>query len=126
MHYIGILATATTLAVFLIEPSDLATRVLIVSLVFTAVTWLMAFFKRRATHCPLCKGTPLINSGAIPHRKAFRIYPFNHGVSATFSIIATQKFRCMDCGTGFDILKDPSHLRGKDEPTCSYTSDDRS
>ncbi len=128
MHYLGILAAATTLAVYMAEPSPLASKLLIACLGFTALTWLLAFLKRRATHCPLCKGTPLINSGALPHKKAFRIFPFNHGVSATFSIIATQKFRCMYCGTGFDILKEPSHLLGNgDQYTTynTYTSDDQ-
>ena len=134
MHYMGILAAATTLTIFLTDPNPLATKVLIVCLAFTAVTWLLAFFKRHATHCPLCKGTPLINTGAIPHQKAKRLFPFNHGVTATLSIIATQKFCCMYCGTGFDILKPPSHLRDKDQSSYrsgyssnnTYTSDDQS
>ncbi|QTN31768.1 hypothetical protein HZ994_05320 [Akkermansiaceae bacterium] len=120
MHYMGIIAAATTLTVYLFQPSPLATKVLVATLGYTAATWLVAFFKRRNTHCPLCKGTPLINSGALPHKKAFRLYPFNQGVSATLSIIATQKFRCMYCGTGFDILKEPSHLRGKEAQGYSY------
>ena len=112
IHYMGIIATLTTIAAFVIAPSRLATLVLIVCLGFTAATWLLAYFKRRVTHCPLCKGTPLLSSGALPHKNATRIFPFNHGVTATLSIIATQKFRCMYCGTGFDILKPPSHKRG--------------
>lgn len=112
IHYMGILATITTLAIFITEPSHLATRVMIACLGFTALSWLLAFFKRRTTHCPLCKGTPLLDAGAIPHKNAVRFFPLNHGVSATLSIIAAQKFRCMYCGTGFDILKEPSHLRG--------------
>ncbi|MBG7607085.1 MAG: hypothetical protein IZT59_03510 [Verrucomicrobia bacterium] len=79
---------------------------------FTVVTWLISFFKRRHTHCPLCKGTPLINSGALAHQKATKTFPFNHGVSATISIIATHKSRCMYCGTLFDMLKIPSHNLG--------------
>lgn len=130
IHYMGILAAITTLILYFIEPSRLATKVLIASLGFTAVTWLIAFFKRRSTYCPLCKGTPLINTGALPHKKAFRIFPFNHGVTATLSIIATHKFRCMYCGTGFDILKQPSHLRDKASGTQegsynTYTSDEQ-
>lgn len=126
----GILAAITTLIQYFIEPSRLATKVLIASLGFMAVTWLIAFFKRRSTHCPLCKGTPLINTGALPHRKAFRIFPFNHGVTATLPIIGTHKFRCMYCGTGFDILKRPSHLRDNTSGTQvgsynTYTSDEQ-
>jgi hypothetical protein len=112
VHYMCILATVTTLAVFVINPSHLAARMLIFCLGFTAITWLLAYFKRRSTHCPLCKGTPLLNSGALPHKNAIRIFPFNRGVSAILSVIATHKFRCMYCGNGFDILKQSSHQRG--------------
>jgi hypothetical protein len=115
IHFIGVLASVTTFVVFLIEPSKLATRVLVLCLGFSAITWLIAYFKRRSTHCPLCKGTPLINSGALPHKKAVRFFPLNHGVTAILSIIATQKFRCMDCGTCYDMLKSPAHLRGKNQ-----------
>ena len=131
LHYLGILAAATTLFAYFLNPTHLATRVLVACIVFIAITWLLSFFKRRSTHCPLCKGTPLINSGALPHKKALKIWPCNHGVSATLSIIATQTFRCMYCGTLFDLMKAPSHLSAKDPTKCSseyttYTSDDRS
>lgn len=113
LHYMGILAALTTLAVFFVNPTRLATHVFVACLLFSGVTWLLAYLKRRGTHCPLCKGTPLVNTGALAHQKATRIRPFNHGVSATFSIIATQTFRCMYCGTAFDLMKTPSHLSGK-------------
>jgi hypothetical protein len=124
LHYLGILAALTTLTVFFINPTRLATNVFVGCLVFIGVTWLLAYFKRRSTHCPLCKGTPLVNSGALAHQKATRIRPFNHGVSATFSIIATQTFRCMYCGTAFDLMKTPSHLSGKYD--SNYRADDAS
>lgn len=104
--------TVTAFVLFFMEPSQLATQVILCGIAFSVVTWIIAFFKRRSAHCPLCKGTPLINSGALAHSKATRIYPLNHGVSATLSIIATQTFRCMYCGSDFDLLKTPSHLRG--------------
>ena len=97
------------------EPSRLASRVILCGIIFCAFSWLLAFFKRRTAHCPLCKGTPLFNSGALAHSKAIRIFPFNHGVSATLSIIATQKFCCMYCGSDFDLLKTPSHIRAQME-----------
>jgi hypothetical protein len=97
---------------FVVDPSQLARNVILGGIGFSLVTWVIAFFKRRAAHCPLCKGTPLVNSGARPHSRAKRIFPFSHGVSATLSIIATQTFRCMYCGSDFDRLKTPSHLRG--------------
>lgn len=112
-HYLGVITMITAFVLFFREQSQLAVKVIVGSLIFSVATWLVAFFKRREAHCPLCKGTPLINSGALAHSKATRFYPFNHGVSATFSIIATQTFRCMYCGSDFDLLKTPSHMRDK-------------
>ncbi|RYD32581.1 MAG: hypothetical protein EOP87_12565 [Verrucomicrobiaceae bacterium] len=113
LHYLGVITLITAFALFFREQSQLAVKVIVGSLIFSVVTWLIAFFKRRSAHCPLCKGTPLINSGALAHSKASRIYPFNHGVSATVSIIATQTFRCMYCGSDFDLMKTPSHMRDR-------------
>lgn len=113
LHYLGLIATFTAMVSTLIDPNPLAPRVVIAGLVFSGVTWLIAYFKRRSTYCPLCKGTPLINSGAIPHERARRIVPFNHGVSAILSIMATHRFRCMYCGSEYDLLKPKSAaLRG--------------
>lgn len=126
MHYMGILAALTTLVVFFLNPTHLATRVFMGCVVFIGITWLLAFFKRRSTHCPLCKGTPLINTGALTHQKATRIWPFNHGVSAILSIIATQKFRCMYCGTLYDLMKIPAHISEREEwkQRAEYTPDE--
>lgn len=112
LHFLGLITTATALVLFFREPSQLAMKVLLCGLMFSIILWVIAFFKRRAAYCPLCKGTPLINSGALPHSKAWRLYPLNHGVTATLSVIACQRFRCMYCGSDFDLLKTPSHLRG--------------
>lgn len=110
IHYFGIVITVTALVCYLMEPSQLASKFVAGGLVFCALSWLIAFFKRRAAFCPLCKGTPLMNSGAHTHVKATRIVPFNHGTSALLAIIANQKFRCMYCGSDYDLLKPPSHL----------------
>jgi hypothetical protein len=109
LHYLGIVLTVTALVAFFIEPNQRATQFIMGGLIYSGITWLMAFFKRRSTHCPLCKGTPLINSGALTHGKAVRWFPFNHGVTAVLSIIARQRFRCMYCGSDYDLLKIPSH-----------------
>ena len=132
IHYLGIFAVITALAVFFIEPSRPAMKFFILSLGFTVASWIVAFIRRRNTHCPLCKGTPLVESGALVHQRARRIFPFNHGVSTIFSILATQTFRCMYCGTLFDILKTPSHEISRQEledgesytPYNTYTSDE--
>jgi hypothetical protein len=111
LHYLGIAVTLTALVLIFTDPSLLARDVFIGGIAFSVVTWLISFFKRRSAHCPLCKGTPMINSGALAHSRASRIFPFNHGVTATLSIITTQSFRCMYCGSDFDMLKTPSNRR---------------
>lgn len=112
VHYLGIVATVTALTVVLLEPSQAASRFFVAGLVFCAISWLVSFFKRRSTFCPLCKGTPLLNTGARTHLRARRLYPLNHGVTAIVSIMATQKFRCMYCGSDYDLLKPSSRLHG--------------
>lgn len=110
VHYLGIVVSGTALICVFLEPSQTAVHLLIGGMIFTAFAWLVAFFKRKATFCPLCKGTPLINSGARVHSRAWRLYPLNHGVTATLSIMACQKFRCMYCGSDYDLLKPPTRL----------------
>ena len=113
--YVGVITTVTSLVLFFISPSQIAVKIIMASMMFSLLAWLLAFFRRRSAHCPLCKGTPLVNTGALAHSRATRLFPFNHGTTATMSIIATQTFRCMYCGSDFDLLKTPSHLRGKDD-----------
>jgi hypothetical protein len=115
LQYMGMITVVTAFILMFLEPSPLAVKVIVGSIGFSALMWFIAFFKRRSARCPLCKGTPLINSGAHAHSRATRIFPFNHGVSATLSILATQTFRCMYCGSDFDLLKTPSHLRGQQD-----------
>lgn len=108
VHYLSLAVTATALVLTITDPSALARSVFFVGIAISLVTWLVSFLKRRCAHCPLCKGTPMVNSGAYPHSRASRIFPLNHGVSATLAIITTQTFRCMYCGSDFDMLKPPS------------------
>jgi hypothetical protein len=116
LHFLGLIVTATALAGFFLRPSELASHLLVAGIIFSAISWLISYFKRRTVHCPLCKGTPLANSGALPHVRARRIGPFNHGISAVLSILATQKFRCMYCGSDYDLLKPRTRLlTGADE-----------
>jgi|GEM_PF-935117 len=110
IHFLGLVTTVSSFVCYVMQPSVLASKFVVGGLIFSAMSWLLAFFKRRAAHCPLCKGTPLVNSGAHTHTKAVRISPLNHGTTAVLSIIATQKFRCMYCGSDYDLLKPPSHL----------------
>lgn len=112
LHYLGIVGAFTTAMAFLLRPDRVTCNVFLGCLAFCVVTWPVAFFMRRAALCPLCRGTPLASSGARPHARGVRIYPLNHGVTATLSILATQKFRCMYCGSDFDLMKPPSRRRG--------------
>jgi hypothetical protein len=105
INYLAIIATITVASIFIIEPTRQTMVILVGSMIASTLTWIIAFFRRRATQCPLCKGTPLVSSGALVHRKATRIFPFNHGASAVISILAVQKFRCMYCATQYDLLK---------------------
>ena len=115
LHYLGLIAAVTAMVSVFIDPHPLAPRVMIAALAFSGVNWLIAYFKRRAAQCPLCKGTPLINSGAMPHARARRIPPFNHGVSAMLTILACHKFRCMYCGSDYDLLKPRSGFNHQEE-----------
>jgi len=115
LHFLGLVMILTSIGLFVQEQNPLTVGLILTGVGFSIVAWIIAFFKRRSARCPLCKGTPLINSGARAHSKARRIFPFNHGVSATLSIIATQRFCCMYCGSDFDLLKVPSHLRDREE-----------
>jgi len=108
VHYLCLCAWITCMVMFIINPKEpLASYFLIGSMVASVLTWIWAFFKRRAARCPLCKGTPLLNSGALPHGRAVRVPPFNYGVTATLSLLCTQEFRCMYCGSLYDLLKPP-------------------
>jgi hypothetical protein len=117
IHCLGLIAALTAMVCLLLEPTEMAYRFLLGGMAFSAITWFIAFFKRRSVHCPLCKGTPLVSTGARTHVRAKRILPFNHGVTATLSILAAQKFRCMYCGSDYDLLKPPTRLlRGTPDP----------
>lgn len=111
LFVLGLIALVTTLVMFFKAPNELVLKAVLGSLAFSIVNWVIAFFKRRKALCPLCKGTPLVNSGALPHSNASRLPILNHGVTATLSVIATQKFCCMYCGSTFDLLKPSAHLR---------------
>jgi transposase-like protein len=62
------------------------------------------------TICPLCKGTPLVETGARLHERANGC-PLTHGTSTILSILFLQRFRCMYCGTDYDLLKESKRHR---------------
>lgn len=112
LYFLGLISTITSAVLFFKESNPLSLKFMLGGLGISIVTGIIAFFKRRAANCPLCRGTPLINSGALPHSGAIRVRPLNHGMTATLSIITSQRFCCMYCGSGFDLLKPSAHLRG--------------
>lgn len=115
LHLFCIVATLTALALFLTNhktnPSSFYLYSVLGGLLLTFLTLVISYFKRRAARCPLCRGTPLLNSGALAHKKSQCIAPFNHGYTALLSIVFTQKMSCMYCGTNYDLLKTSSHSR---------------
>ncbi len=129
-YYFGLAATLTALVMTLRSPTPESLGIFIGALSYTVFAWVLAFFLRRSAHCPRCKGTPMINSGAYPHPNAFRIPPLNHGITATLSVIAMQRFRCMDCGTSYDLLKPPATYDikspSRDEPIGNVDQENKS
>lgn len=110
IHFLGFIGGATALVCVLLKPGQMAVNLFVGCMIFSAITWLVAYFKRRGAFCPLCKGTPLINSGARVHARAWRLFPLNHGMTATLSVMVVQKFRCMYCGSDYDLLKPRTRL----------------
>ena len=108
LHVLVLVATVAVFVLAITNPNPMIPKLVVAGLSLSALTWMIAYFKRRSVRCPLCKGTPLINSGASPHPRAWRMSLLNHGVSAICSILLTQRFRCMYCGSDFDLLKSKS------------------
>jgi hypothetical protein len=75
----------------------------------SVIIWITSYIQRRSVKCPLCKGTPLLDTAAAKHIKARRIWPLNYGTTAVLRVTFTQSFRCMYCGTPYDLTRKPSH-----------------
>ena len=106
LHYLSLVAVAASIFLVVARPDMFSSLVLATSVVFCGLTWLVALLKRRGLRCPLCKGTPFLASGALTHSKATRLFPFNHATTAVLSCLFTHRFRCMYCGTRYDLLRD--------------------
>lgn len=111
IHWCCIAATITFVVLFLVHHESghgsSYKRTIIVAAVSTVLSLIISHYKRRAARCPLCIGTPLINTGALPHKRSTKFGPFSEGYTTVLSIALTQKFRCMYCGTRYDLLKTP-------------------
>lgn len=113
-------ATVIIISLYFYDPSSMGMNsrrplaIIIGGVSICLLTFVIAFIKRRNAKCPLCKGTPLLNTGARPHVHAVSVTPFNHGYTAVLSILLTQKVCCMYCGTKYDLLKTSGHKRRRD------------
>ncbi|MCW1924211.1 hypothetical protein OKA05_16715 [Luteolibacter arcticus] len=106
VHYLCVIAFITCAVILFLHPTPMTlVKPLIASVIASALSWLFAFLRRRSARCPLCKGSPLLDSGAAKHVKASRLRPFNHGTTAVLGILFLNRFRCMYCGTPYDLQK---------------------
>ena len=106
VHYLSGIAFVTCGVILFLHSTPMTVaKPLVASAVTFAVTWLISFLRRRSARCPLCKGSPLLDSGAAKHAKAYRLRPFNHGTTAVLGILFLNRFRCMYCGTPYDLQK---------------------
>ena len=103
--YLALIGTGAALFAFMALQSRNSASLLIGFAGFSAFLWLCSFLKRRTCHCPLCKGTPLLDNSAHRHEKAVRFFPLNYGTSNVIRALVRQHFRCQYCGTPFDLLK---------------------
>lgn len=104
-QFIAMFMAACTIAICLITKSLTLQNILIATATMAGILWLASYLKRRKVLCSLCKGTPLLDSGARHHQHARRFFPLNYGTSAVVSVLVCQSFRCMYCGENFDLLK---------------------
>lgn len=111
LQWIGLASTITAAVLSFFQPEPRVLAIMVGGLIFSGLMWMIGILKRRKVYCPLCRGTPLIDTQARVHTRASRIWPISHGMTAILSILATHQFRCMYCGTDYDMLKGPSKRR---------------
>jgi hypothetical protein len=109
LHYMAIIAAATLGFIMVRTQNGDVGWWLLLSIAAIGLTWLIGYATRRSAKCPLCKGTPLLDTRASKHQKAVRIRPFNYGTTAMLHLTFSYRFRCMYCGTPFDLLRKPGH-----------------
>ncbi|BCX47269.1 hypothetical protein HAHE_11770 [Haloferula helveola] len=115
LHYLSIVAGATLGYILIRTGEPDVANWLILSMCAIALTWLLNYASRRTARCPLCTGTPLLDNRAAKHRKAVRLKPLNYGVTAQLSLLIIQRFRCMYCGTPFDLHREPNRMNGEQD-----------
>lgn len=103
--YLCLVGMTASLFAFFVREDLTAACVLIGFLATAVVLWILCYFKRRNARCPLCKGTPFLDSPAHSHTNAKRYFPLNYGTTNIVKAIIFQRYRCQYCGTPFDLLK---------------------
>lgn len=106
--WLSLAAFLTAGATFFLVPVEMrrtAAYLIAAMLPVCGLLWTVSYFKRRKATCPLCKCTPFLDNLAHKHQKAFKVMPLNHGATAVCNVVLTQRWRCMYCGTPFDLLK---------------------
>jgi hypothetical protein len=103
--YLALVGTTAALFALMVNPGRNSAALLIGFAGFSALLWMISFLMRRRCPCPLCLGTPFVDSSSVRHRKAVRIFPLTYGTSNVIRALVRQHFRCQCCGTPFDLLK---------------------
>ena len=111
LFYLSVVGALSTLVVTIRDRSLPMAGLLAFLVILSGIFWFLSFLKRRTATCPLCKGTPLLDTRALKHEKAVRFFPLNYGTTNVLRIMARLQFRCHFCGTPFDLLK-PIHGHG--------------
>ena len=118
-HLFCVSGTLTLLVLFFLHHRTVDVsqfkKLIVIGAVASLVSLVISYSRRRAARCPLCIGTPLMNTGALTHKRSTTIGPLNEGYSALVSIAFTQKFRCMYCGTRYDLLKSTHKKKHRQE-----------
>ena len=105
LFYLLLIGIIAAIGVYLKLQSGSSVKILLGLIAVAGFVWIIGLFKRRSACCPLCKGTPFLNTGAHLHEKAYKLPMLNHGNTNMVRTIFTQRFRCMYCGTPYDFLK---------------------
>jgi hypothetical protein len=74
-------------------------------LVLFGLCRLLAFLNNEKLHCNLCHGTVLHEKRCRKHASATRIPGLSHRAATVASILTTGQFRCMYCGTSYQLKK---------------------
>ena len=108
VFYLAVIALITSAVAFFFATAEfkkISAEILIACLGISLIAWIISYIKRRGALCPLCKSTPFADNLARKHEKAHRLRPLNYGTSAILTALFLQRWRCMYCGTSFDLLK---------------------